>query len=195
MKLINQYNIGIGLHLTRTLLLRENTTVVATKRTSATPSLELEDSIKAENSRLIVIPLSSDTNGSDLKERDGTVEDLAQRLGNEGVRKIDVLILNAGAATSFQSASETSLQELQAHFQINTIWPIEIYQTLRPLLLAGSQKKLIYISSSLGSIAGMDDATYSLAYGISKAGANYFVRKVHFEEEGNGVVSLAVHPG
>ncbi|TVY46924.1 Norsolorinic acid ketoreductase [Lachnellula occidentalis] len=33
----------------------------------------------------------------------------------------------------------------------------------------------------------------TLAYGVSKAGANYFCRKVHFECE--GVVALAVHPG
>lgn len=33
----------------------------------------------------------------------------------------------------------------------------------------------------------------SLAYGVSKAAANYFVRKVHFEEK--GIVAMAVHPG
>jgi norsolorinic acid ketoreductase len=30
-------------------------------------------------------------------------------------------------------------------------------------------------------------------YGVSKAGANYFVRKVHFEQA--GVIAVAVHPG
>jgi NAD(P)-dependent dehydrogenase (short-subunit alcohol dehydrogenase family) len=39
----------------------------------------------------------------------------------------------------------------------------------------------------------MEGAAPTLAYGVSKAGANYFVRKVHFEHA--GVVALAVHPG
>jgi len=39
----------------------------------------------------------------------------------------------------------------------------------------------------------MEGGAPSLSYGVSKAGANYFVRKVHFECE--GIVSLAVHPG
>ena len=35
--------------------------------------------------------------------------------------------------------------------------------------------------------------TPSLAYGISKAGANYFMRKIHFEYP--EMVSLVIHPG
>lgn len=41
----------------------------------------------------------------------------------------------------------------------------------------------------------MEGAVPTLAYGISKAGANYLVRKVHFECEREGLVSLAIHPG
>jgi norsolorinic acid ketoreductase len=41
----------------------------------------------------------------------------------------------------------------------------------------------------------MEGAVPSLAYGISKAGANYLVRKVHFECEKEGLVALAIHPG
>jgi norsolorinic acid ketoreductase len=39
----------------------------------------------------------------------------------------------------------------------------------------------------------MEGAAPTLAYGVSKAGANYFIRKVHFEHE--GIVAVAVHPG
>ncbi|TGO50090.1 hypothetical protein BCON_0192g00170 [Botryotinia convoluta] len=197
-----QIKIGIGLQLTRTLLQRENTIVIATKRALSTDSSELEGLSKAQGSRLIIVTLASDI--GDGKEKENTVDDLVERLKNEGVEKIDTLILNAGAATSFESVKETSVQELQAHFQINTVWPIRIYQVLRPLLLASSAsvsgeekripKKVIYISSYLGSIGGMEDKTPSLAYGISKAAGNYFVRKLHFEE-GSGVVCVAVHPG
>ena len=40
------------------------------------------------------------------------------------------------------------------------------------------------------------EATFpTLSYGISKAGANYLVRKAHFESEQEGLVALAIHPG
>ncbi|KAB8298027.1 hypothetical protein EYC80_001799 [Monilinia laxa] len=165
-------NRGIGFQLTRALLLRENTTVVATKRGLETSSVDLEGLPRAENSR------------------------------------IDVLILNAGAATSFESARETRMEELWAHFEVQQIVVLrgkKVFWMSRGWLVDDKggdgerhkQKKIVYISSFLGSIEGTDDATPSLAYGISKAGANYFVRKVHFEEggEGSGIVSLAVHPG
>lgn len=196
-------NIGIGLQLIRTLLQRENTLVIATKRSLSTDSSELEGLSRVQGSRLVVVTLASEI--GDGNEKENTLDDLVGRLKNEGIERIDTLILNAGAATSFQSVKETSVPELQAHFQINTVWPIRIYQVLRPLLMASSvsgegrekriQKKVVYVSSYLGSIGGMEDETLSLAYGISKAAGNYFVRKLHFEEEGRGVVCVAVHPG
>ncbi|KAF7886108.1 hypothetical protein EAF00_010211 [Botryotinia globosa] len=200
-------NKGIGLQLTRTLLQRENTIVIATKRAVSTDSSELEGFSRVQGSRLIIVTLASDIGDGNEKEKEkeNTLDDLVERLKNKGVERIDTLILNAGAATSFESVKETSVQELQVHFQINTVWPIRIYQVLRPLLLASCtseeegekriQKKVIYVSSYLGSIGGMEDETPSMAYGISKAAGNYFVRKLHFEEEGRGVVCVAVHPG
>jgi norsolorinic acid ketoreductase len=50
------------------------------------------------------------------------------------------------------------------------------------------------VSSVLGSIGALGgEAGPALAYGVSKAAANFFVRKVHFEHE--DVVALAIHPG
>jgi norsolorinic acid ketoreductase len=69
--------------------------------------------------------------------------------------------------------------------------PIHLFQTLHPLL--GNPSKVILVSSSLGSIADMEGAAPTLAYGISKAGANYFIRKVHFEHP--SIVAVAIHPG
>jgi norsolorinic acid ketoreductase len=50
------------------------------------------------------------------------------------------------------------------------------------------------VSSVLGSIGALGgEAGPTLAYGASKAAANFFVRKVHFEH--GDVVALAIHPG
>jgi norsolorinic acid ketoreductase len=37
------------------------------------------------------------------------------------------------------------------------------------------------------------EGTPALSYGASKAAANYFVRKVHFEHK--EIATLAIHPG
>jgi norsolorinic acid ketoreductase len=77
-------------------------------------------------------------------------------------------------------------------FEINTLAPVALFQASYALLSRAKEPKLILISSSLGSITGMD-VSPSLAYGMSKAAANYFVRKVHFEF--GDVVAVALHPG
>lgn len=53
----------------------------------------------------------------------------------------------------------------------------------------------MFVSSSLGSIGDMEGAVPSTAYGVSKVGANYLVRKAHFEGEREELVAFAVHPG
>ncbi|PQE07649.1 toxin biosynthesis ketoreductase protein [Rutstroemia sp. NJR-2017a BBW] len=199
-------NKGIGHALTRTLLLRPRSTIIATTRSSS-PPLTLTDLPKHPTSTLIPLPLTF---------KPSSLAALPALLTQHGIPKIHILILNAGQATSFRSVAETSLDEMREHFEVNTLWPVALWQVLRPFFFPRSEqmgtetkdivgnegtgeiderevRKVIYISSSLGSIAGMESGVPSLAYGVSKAGGDYFVRKVHFEEE--GVVSFALHPG
>ncbi|PQE26865.1 toxin biosynthesis ketoreductase protein [Rutstroemia sp. NJR-2017a BVV2] len=185
-------NKGIGHNLTRALLLRPSTTIIATTRT---PSPTLSHLPTHPTSTLIPLPLTFTPS---------SLSALPSLLAQHGIQKIHILILNAGQATSFHSVAETSLDEMREHFEVNTLFPVALWQVLRPFFGVGESvgmeegkgqgvRKIIYISSSLGSIAGMESGVPSLAYGVSKAGGDYFVRKVHFEEE--GVVSLALHPG
>ncbi|PQE19536.1 hypothetical protein CJF32_00007494 [Rutstroemia sp. NJR-2017a WRK4] len=187
-------NKGIGHALTRTLLLRRRSTIIATTRSSS-PPLTLTDLPKHPTSTLITLPLTFTPS---------SLSALPALLTQHCVQKIHILILNAGQATSFHSVLETSLDEMREHFEVNTLFPLALWQVLRPFFVVEKgqegnegegeiERKVIYISSSLGSIAGMESGVPSLAYGVSKAGGDYFVRKVHFEEE--GVVSLALHPG
>ncbi|PMD36048.1 NAD(P)-binding protein [Hyaloscypha variabilis F] len=184
--LITGANRGIGLGLTAALLLRANTTVIATIRTLTTSTSDLTTLPIAPNSRLVIIPFTLS-----LSSPSAVSESLLSTLAENKITKIDTLILNAGLGSSFFPTLQTTLASLLEHFESNTLLPIAFFQTLYPLLSTPS--KLILISSSLGSIKDMEGATPTLAYGVSKAGANYFVRKVHFEHA--GVVALAVHPG
>lgn len=67
-----------------------------------------------------------------------------------------------------------------------------MFQAAWPLLEKAKEPKFVYVSSGLGSIAAMEKVP-CLAYGVSKAAANFFVRKVHFECP--DMVAVAVHPG
>ncbi|KAH6723066.1 hypothetical protein BKA61DRAFT_638119 [Leptodontidium sp. MPI-SDFR-AT-0119] len=195
--LITGANRGIGHALTSLLLLRPNTTVIATIRTPSTPTSSLTSLPTGKNSKLLILPLDF-TNTSTSAETFTAFQHTMENVYS--IKHINTIIANAGTGTSFHVSNTTPLSSLMENFEINTLGPIMLYQTLYPLLTAkakgegvAGEGKFILISSSLGSIAAMEGAVPSLAYGISKAAANYFVRKVHFEER--GVVAVAVHPG
>ncbi|KAI9052852.1 hypothetical protein LZ554_003125 [Drepanopeziza brunnea f. sp. 'monogermtubi'] len=225
--LITGANRGIGLALTQILLSRPNTRVIGTVRKPSTSTSALRALPTAASSRLLIRALDFTSTAP------GTLAQFLVELSLVGVTSVDVVIANAGIAQDFASAFSTRAAELRVHFDVNTLGPILLYQTLYGMLTgtdtdtdtdmntetetetdhsqgptaatattattAPHSKKFVLISSSLGSIGAMEEqeerggAAPSLAYGISKAAANYFIRKVHFEEE--AVVTLAVHPG
>ncbi|KAE9371316.1 NAD(P)-binding protein [Stipitochalara longipes BDJ] len=184
--LITGANRGIGLGLAASLLQRPNTTVIATIRSLTTSTTDLTSLPVAEKSHLLIVPFTLS-----LSTTSASSETLLSTLAENKITKINTLILNAGLGSSFLPVLQTPLASVVEHFESNTILPITLFQTLYPLLSTPS--KVILISSSLGSIRDMEGAAPTLAYGVSKAGANYFVRKVHFEHA--AVVALAVHPG
>ncbi|KAH7411191.1 hypothetical protein BKA64DRAFT_772647 [Cadophora sp. MPI-SDFR-AT-0126] len=202
--LITGANRGIGLAITAILLLRPNTTVIATIRTPSTPTTSLTSLQTADASKLLVLPLDFSNPSKSPEEFIAFRNNLVH---THGIKSIDTIIANAGIGSSFLSAKDTALSTLTTHYETNTLGPILLYQTLHPLLTAKNEsedesrddgdaekeRKFVLISSSLGSIGAMEGAVPSLAYGVSKAAANYFVRKVHFEER--GIMAIAVHPG
>jgi norsolorinic acid ketoreductase len=177
---------GIGLGLTRALLQRANTVVIATTRSSSTPTTDLLALPTASNSRLVIVPFTLF-----LASANEDAKTFLSTLASHKITTINALILNAGTGSIFQPTLATPLDSLLAHFEANTLFPIHVFQTVFPLL--STPAKMILISSSLGSIHDMEGAAPTLAYGVSKTGANYFARKVHFEH--TGVIAVAVHPG
>ncbi|KAK0119660.1 hypothetical protein ONS95_011097 [Cadophora gregata] len=194
--LITGANRGIGLAITAILLHRTDTTVIATIRTPTTPSSSLNSLSVAQTSKLLIVPLDF---SNPSQSQDSFKNFLTTLNLTHGIDHIDTIIANAGIGSSFLSAKDTPLSSLTEHYETNALGPILLYQTLYSLLTAKNEereddeRKFVLISSSLGSIDAMEGAMPSLAYGVSKAAANYFIRKVHFEEK--GVVAIAVHPG
>lgn len=111
------------------------------------------------------------------------------------------MISCAGGGWEFESVKATGLESLMGHFALNCAGTLVLFHATRDLLLTevgrdgegGGERKFILISSSLGAIGEMEGAIPSLAYGVGKAGANYLLRKLAFEEK--GMVAVAIHPG
>ncbi len=108
-------------------------------------------------------------------------------------RAIDMLINNAGI---FPRVSEIEAVDMDAYAQmlmVNTLGPVRVTQALLPNLREGKQKRIINISSRLGSIEMNSGGFYG--YRESKAALNMFTRTLAAELGPEGFICLAIHPG
>ena len=187
-------NRGLGLGLVQSLLARPQHTVVAIVRSEQAKYL-LEDEIKnistGTNSKLEIILYDFST-ATDPKQVDSNFAEL-------DIQHIDVLVLNAGGAQAMVPPSETTAEDLRVAFETNTIAPLLVFQGLKQYLLrAKSIPKLIWVSSSVGSIADMDPFGGG-AYGPSRAAQNWLARSIHLEINGTKgharLIAISLHPG
>ena len=121
-----------------------------------------------------------------------SVQDLAGRL--EGV-PIDILINNAGImgadAPTFMSLDVDSLDQT---LQVNTLGAMRVTQALYDNLKLGKAKKIIQITSELGSIS-LNTRGGLYGYRISKAALNMFNKTLADELGGKGFTCVVLHPG
>ncbi|KAL7915515.1 hypothetical protein GGI35DRAFT_437018 [Trichoderma velutinum] len=181
-------NRGLGLGLIKTLLLRANTTVIATVRNESGISTLIEETKlvdKGVGSTLLTTMLDFSTAISPGKVRAAFKFDIDH---------IDVLINNAGGAQPMVPATETTAEDLRTAFEVNTIAPLMVFQALWPLLQKSPSPKLVMITSSVGSIAEMEPVPGG-AYGPSKAAQNWLTKALHLENKDSGLITIALHPG
>ncbi|KAL2176878.1 uncharacterized protein P884DRAFT_285490 [Thermothelomyces heterothallicus CBS 202.75] len=221
--LITGANRGIGLAVTTLLLSRPHTTVIATSRNpsaSLEPASFPEGKIHP-TSRLVPVLLDD---GDDAARADPAraSRTLAARLRDEhGVTALDVVIANAGGSTCAGNVLTADPDVMGRDFRVNAAGTARLFQAVWPLLESREErkenkkkdeegeggkgeeggpagwekKKFIYISSSLGSIGILErESMPGIAYGMSKAAANWFVRKVSVELKGK-LVAGVLHPG
>lgn len=183
-------NRGLGLGLVKSILARSQHTVIASVRSEQAARDLQEEIANAEKGRGSVLHVVQ--------------FDFSQAVAPEQVRaavdqfkieQIDVLILNAGYAHPMRTAGETTAEELRAAFETNTIAPLLVFQGLWPLLQKSSSgPKLIWITSSVGSISEMEPVPGG-AYGPSRAAQNWLTRALHLENHKDGLIAIALHPG
>lgn len=185
--LITGANRGIGKGVLEVLALRPETTVIAAVRDVPKSTKALSTVKVGKNSKIIFVKIDS------TSETDPTaaVEELKTK---HSITKVDVLISNAGLLDIIAPVLETPADQVRKHFEVNTIAPFTLIKAFFPLLSASSAPKFLVITSAIGSITDMESFPVPFfAYGVSKAAANFLVRKLHFENP--TLTSMAFNPG
>ena len=113
---------------------------------------------------------------------------------------IDALVNNAGIAGELGARSPEAIspQEFERVLRVNTYAPLRLARVLLPNIAASGQKKIVSVSSGIGSLTKAPDyMQYAPAYfyAISKAGLNMEMRMLATELKPRGVLVGLVTPG
>lgn len=183
--LITGANRGIGLELARQYL-ADGWQVIATCREPAT----------ADDLTALACP------GLEVRTLDVTdhaaIDGLAASLGES---PIDVLLNNAGIIGPVPVAEHIERQhfghlDYELWMQVlrtNTFGPVKLAEALLPNVLAGQQKKIVTLSSTVGSIIERDTAAF--AYATSKTAVNKAMRLLAAELRPQDVIVTLLCPG
>ena len=116
---------------------------------------------------------------------------LAQALDGE---PIDILINNAGVFGREKLSTSTSYyEEFARTLQVNCLGALIVSQALRENLVRGRDKKLVVLTSKMGSIS--DSSTGAFAYRASKAALNMTMHVLAREWAELGILVGVLHPG
>ena len=172
-----------------TYLSRPKTTVIAGVRDPSTTSSKALSAVHRDPTSTLIIVKIDNTSTTDAKT---AVESLQSE---HNISKLDTVIANAAVQNNvFDKLADVDPAQVQEHISVNAIGSLILYQAVLPLLQKASQAKFVLLGSPMGSIGGMEMRPFPMnAYGVSKAAAHYFVRKIHFENE--GLIAFAIDPG
>lgn len=178
---------GIGRGLVKEVLQRPQTTVFAGVRdTQAQAAIDLQNLKTGEGSQLVLVKLDA-TKHADSQSAASTIK-------SHGVDHLDVVVANAGIVTPLQPTVDMPESDFLNTFQANTLGPIFLFQAVEPLLSAAANPRFFVTSSILGSSGFADKIPLPTSpYGISKAGINFFLRKMHGEFP--KITFVPLHPG
>ena len=179
---ISGANRGIGLGMAL-LMAGKGYTVFAGYREEARSERLFQESRQEAR----IVPVRVDvTRQSDLK---GLVDTIASRAGH-----LDILVnsagINLGKAGEIDSLS---LKDFTESFLVNVGGPFLATRYLLPLLKKGREKKVVNITSVMGSI---QLSTGDMApYRVSKAALNMLTKNLAIAYRPYGITVVGLHPG
>ncbi|KAK4227345.1 hypothetical protein QBC38DRAFT_193968 [Podospora fimiseda] len=154
-----------------------------------TDSALLNDLAKTSSGRIIPVIL-------DVTSQDSIKKAAAEVIKFLGDDDLDVLINNAGVC-HYVSDGVKTMDTLQDDFTINVMGVHWVTQAFLPLLQKGKMKKVVNITTTLGSITlARQMAVYPCpAYKISKAALNALTVQWALDYEKEGFTFVAISPG
>jgi NAD(P)-dependent dehydrogenase (short-subunit alcohol dehydrogenase family) len=118
------------------------------------------------------------------------IETLAKRLAGTA---IDVL-LNVAGVGGMAVFGKTNYGAWLDALRINTLAPLKLAESFVAQVAASEQKKIVTLSSILGSI-GANEAGGMYGYRSSKAAVNAVMKSLCIDLKGRGIIAVPIHPG
>jgi NAD(P)-dependent dehydrogenase (short-subunit alcohol dehydrogenase family) len=184
---------GLGLALVKQLLTLPSTTIGTIYATSraASPPDALSKLINSSHDRLKHVQLDV-TDSSSISAAAAKVSQLSAGKG------LDILINNAGTQSERPGKTSTlTASDLEFTFMTNVMGVHLVTAAFLPLLKTAQTKKIVNISSTLGSIGWSDksDIAPVPAYKISKAALNMLTVQYASELARQNFTVFAISPG
>src|SRR5262245_32997973 len=175
--LVTGANRGIGLELVRQLVARGDQVDAACRRPEEASELRGIAGVRIHR--------------CDVAD-DGSVASLAAELGDGA---LDLVINNAGVSGGHhQSQRDLDFAEVIRTFEVDALGPLRVALGLLPHVRRGTGKKLVAITSGLGSIGDNRSGGF-YGYRMAKAALNMAARNLAVELRSEGIVSIVVNPG
>lgn len=184
---------GIGYQFIKTLA-AEGNTVIATARTVA----DLEAKVKADNIPNTHVVQADLISSESLKAAAEATSSLVDG-------KIDHLLINGAFLSStgglnptdFADKPQLFLDELKKSDEANVAGPLFAINAFLPLLRAGKEKRVTYVSSGVADVPETIETRIanSVPYSASKAAGNIIITKFAAELQDEGFTFLSIAPG
>ena len=179
--LITGANRGLGLGFVKNYLGKDVNVVSTTRDIKGSTELLALKEIFRDKLEIFELDL--------IKESAG--DTIANLIGD---RPIDILINNAGVGSTNQHFEAVSPKPWLEVLKVNLIAPLMITQSIINNVKKGSDKKIYFLSSQLGSIG--DNASGGMyIYRSSKTGLNQVVKSLSVDLKPQGITVVSLHPG
>ena len=133
--------------------------------------------------------------GAEVMQLDVTDPGSAERLSRElGARPVDLVINNAGILPMMRTLEEIDMEAYERVMDVNALGPVRVTRAVLSNLRAGQLRKIVNITSTLGSIARNTSGSF-YGYRESKAALNMFTKSLAADLGPEGFTCIVLHPG
>ncbi len=183
--LITGANRGLGFEMTKRFVERGERVVAGCRVPNSAEALQALASTHG-NLKIVQLDVTDETSVMAAKE--------VAMAFTGGI--LDVVVNNAGILLDDAKIDQFDVSTLEKTFAVNVNGPMLIAKHFMALLRAGSNARLVNISSQLGSMNLMQTRRSGApSYNASKAALNMLMRMLAHEVRKDGVAVVVVHPG